>query len=474
MINRVLIRIKVVQMLYSYLLTRSEFKIASRPETAETSVDKRFAYRTYLDLLLLMLEVSGFDTHLSPTRPTVTPDKKIVSMKTSRALMADNDVRRIIFKESTDIDELRPLAQLLHDEVVESAAYADYKKRRTATLSDEVSFWITMLETVFANNPRLDAAMRGLEGYSKVGYDLGIAMLSDTLRSYWSANAGYSKAVDDLEASLDKAYDLYYAMFLLIVEITREHERRMENAKYKHLATVRDRNPNTRFVDNAFARALEDSPELEKHAKDNGLSWATDIALINHLHDRIVDSDLYRRYMEAPSTDFAADADFWRSALKTLIFSSDELAEALEDKSVYWNDDLQIMGTFVLKTIKQCATAGHGPVPFLPKYKDEEDAQFGAQLFVDSVRNREEYRALIDRFINTGNWDPERQAFMDIVIMITAISELINFPNIPLAVTMNEYIEIANAYSSPKSGQFINGILYNVAGTLRQEGKITK
>jgi N utilization substance protein B len=178
--------------------------------------------------------------------------------------------------------------------------------------------------------------------------------------------------------------------------------------------------------------------------------------------------------MASPATSYAADCDFWRSILKNVIFTSDDLADALEEKSVYWNDDLQIIGTFVLKTIKQSANAPEEAIKLLPQYKDAEDARFGNELFIDAIKNRETYRSYIDRLINVGNWDPERIAFMDIVIMTTAISELINYPAIPLAVTMNEYVEIANTYSSPKSGQFINGILYNVVNILREEGKTNK
>ncbi|MDE6651976.1 MAG: transcription antitermination protein NusB, partial [Paramuribaculum sp.] len=159
---------------------------------------------------------------------------------------------------------------------------------------------------------------------------------------------------------------------------------------------------------------------------------------------------------------------------KSIILPSDELAEVLESKSVFWNDDIEIMGTFVLKTVKRIANSQKEPVELLPKFKDDEDARFGSELFMYSVNNLEEYRSYIDKFINASQWDPERLAFMDGVIMITAIAELLNFPVIPIAVTLNEYIEIANSYSTQRSGQFINGILYSVINYLRQEGKLSK
>ena len=141
--------------------------------------------------------------------------------------------------------------------------------------------------------------------------------------------------------------------------------------------------------------------------------------------------------MNAETDDYVADCEFWRNVMRTIILPSDDLAEALEAKSIFWNDDLSIMGTFVLKTIKQFAGSQDKEVKFLPQYKDEEDENFGPDLFRYAVENRETYRSYIDRFINSSQWDPERLAFMDIVIMIAAIAELINYPAIPVPVTMN-------------------------------------
>ena len=179
--------------------------------------------------------------------------------------------------------------------------------------------------------------------------------------------------------------------------------------------------------------------------------------------------------MALEETDLKADCDFWRSVYKNIIFPSDDLAEALESMSVFWNDDLTIMDSFVLKTIRKISTDGEAaPVHLLPKYKDEEDARFGADLFSRAIENREKYRALIDKFIDGTQWDSERLAFMDIVIMIAAITELLGYPSIPVPVTLNEYIEIANCYSTNKSGQFINGILSSVINYLKTEGELVK
>lgn len=146
----------------------------------------------------------------------------------------------------------------------------------------------------------------------------------------------------------------------------------------------------------------------------------------------------------------------------------------MEARSVYWNDDLAIMGTFVLKSIKHFAASGRVDTSLLPIYKDDEDAKFGPELFLTAIKERDTYKSYIEKFINDSSWDPERLAFMDIVILITAITELLKFPAIPMAVTMNEYVEIANYYSTQRSGQFINGVLFSIANYLREEGRLAK
>ena len=141
---------------------------------------------------------------------------------------------------------------------------------------------------------------------------------------------------------------------------------------------------------------------------------------------------------------------------------------------MYWNDDIEIMSTFVSKTIKQFAAAGNDSPGLLPMYKDNEDAIFAEQLFTDTARNQDSYFNYITRFVNREQWETERIPLMDTIINMVIISELINFPSIPLPVTINEYIEIANRYSSPKSSTFINGIITNIIKALREEGKIQK
>ena len=250
----------------------------------------------------------------------------------------------------------------------------------------------------------------------------------NTLNAYNDSRAMYTKARKDLEDSLDQAYKLYFDLFLLIVELTREEVDRQEVAKGKYLATAADLNPDSRFVDNAFAKFLENNETLTEFVDEHKSTWVDSPGLLKNLLDAILASDLYAEYMKLETTDWKTDCRFWRNIMRNVVLPSDALAEALEAKSIFWNDDLSTMGTFALKTIRKFAQSENGEgVRFLPQYKDEEDAEFGMKLFTYAVDKREQYREYIDKFINP-DWDPERLAFMDIVIMIAAIAEIDNFP----------------------------------------------
>ncbi len=475
MINRVLIRIKVVQMLYSYLLTRSEFKIEPAPET--TSRERKYAYAVYLDMLLLVLELSGVNVKsgADSTHPLQSLKAKnpLEGNPLATALASDNNIREIILKGNTAIAEFDPIVLRLHQEIVNSAAFIDYKKIKKPALKDAVQLWSVVLHTIIKKSKLVAEVLKRDVNYSGTAFSKGVQMTLDTFNNYSDTRSMLAAARNSLDASLAKAYELYHALLLLPVEITREERARQEANKNKFLPTPEDLNPNLKFVDNKFVELIERHPDMEAFTKKTPISWESDYFVVKELLNAILQSEAYANYMAEPTSDFAADCEFWRQVMKDIILPSNVLDEALEAKSVYWNDDLQIMGTFVLKTLRQFANAGE-ETKLLPMFKDEEDAVFGPQLFKLAVDNRELYRSYIDMFINREQWDSERLAFMDIVIMIATITELLNFPKIPLPVTLNEYIEIANCYSTPKSGQFINGILYSIISHLQKEGTLQK
>lgn len=461
-------------MLYSYLLTRSEFKIDSAPET--TSKDKKFAYAVYLDFLFLILELSGIRIRRADgsLAPALSPDKLIADNRVGKALYDNDAVKAIILRSGADVQGFDSSLTALSDKIVKSSAYRDYKKIKSRTLADDVRFWLSIINTTIAKDPQVIEVLRRKPDFTIAGFNSGVRQLSDTLTSYQDSRMTYVNAGRELKASLDKAYELYYSIFVLMMEITELQAQRIENAKTKFLATPEELNPNTRFIDNRLIARLRDSETMRQYLAEHPVSWADDPSLVRSLLDHILESQTYADYMSSDNSDYTADCEFWRTVVKNIILPSDDLAEALETKSIFWNDDLPIMGTFVIKTLRQFASDKDSELKFLPQYKDDEDRDFGPDLFRLAVENRETYRSYIDRFINSSQWDPERLAFMDIVIMIAAIAELINYPAIPVPVTMNEYIEIANSYSTSRSGQFINGILFSVVRYLNEEGIIAK
>jgi len=455
------------------LLSRSEFKIETAPESA--SRDRRFAYAVYLDMLTLIQELSGIRTN-NPERSLHAIDvhPKFRTNRVGRALADNAILKTITYRNISDLNSFDSILQRLADKLAATSVFTDFARKRSHTLDEDVKLWTVLLETAILKDQDVIAALRTNPDFSLTGLHYGMMQAVDTLKAYNDSRSMYFKAKQELEKSLDKAYELYYDLFLLIVELTHEELERQEAAKAKYLATAADLNPDTRFVNNSFAGFLEKNEALQEFLKDHPSTWVDSPGLLKSLLDSILSSEIYAEYMAAESTGWETDCEFWRNVMKTIILPSDALADAIESKSIFWNDDLASMGTFALKTMRKFAQSENGEkTSFLPQYKDSEDAEFGMKLFTCAVENREKYREYIDKFINP-DWDPERLAFMDIVIMITSIAEILNFPGIPLPVSLNEYIEIANDYSTRRSGPFINGILYSVINMLVENGELHK
>lgn len=460
-------------MLYSYLLTQGEFKLAELPENS--SRDKKFAHSLYVDFLLLTLRLSGFKFNPTAKSIAVVDDNKYLpTNRVARLLNQDSDLKAAAKKSNFEAVFNNELILELHSEITHSAIYRSFIRMKNRQIIDDVKFWTTIFDTVFAKSDALLAAVRGSEMFTASGFEQALGMAKTSIEEIGSVNEMYVNARGSLNRSLDKSFDLYNALLLLPIELTHAEDLRLDAARHKFLATSEDLNPNTRFVDNAMVKALKENEELANRLSENPFSWNDDPQLLRLLLNAVTSSEIYAEYMNAETTDLKADCDFWRSIFKNVILPNESLAEALESMSVYWNDDLDIIGTFVMKTMRRVSEPGRFASVLLPKFKDDEDAAFGGELFMDTIDHFEEYRGLIDMFIDSRQWDTERLAFMDVVIMTAAISELLNYPAIPIAVTLNEYIEIANSYSSPKSGQFINGILYSVINHLKNEGRLNK
>lgn len=477
MINRVLIRIKVVQMLYSYLLTRNEFKIEPTPGSDATR-DSRFAYRLYLDLIMLIMELSGqrVGNHKPAMYAAISANRFMSTSPLARALGLDEQVRVAINASMGDMPAFDAALASVFDKITSSETFLKHSRKRDRTLLTDVDFWSWALSNVISKDEKFIEAARSIPDFTMTGYSRAFSMLAATIHSYTDNREMLVEARENLELSLTKAYDLYNALLNLAVQLTQLQARRLDAARHKYMPSEADLNPDTRFIDNKFIAALEVNPELTRYAKDRPIDWTDDDNTLRLILNSVLESDVYKEYMSEPGSSWERDCELWRELFRKVILPGDALAEALENKSIFWNDDLEIMGTFVTKTIKQFAASKKdgADVHLLPKYKDDEDARFGMDLFTDAVDHREEYRGLIDRFINPEQWDTERLAFMDIVVMMAAIAELLRFPAIPVAVTLNEYIEIANSYSTPRSGQFVNGVLFSVINYLKAEDMLDK
>jgi N utilization substance protein B len=289
---------------------------------------------------------------------------------------------------------------------------------------------------------------------------------------YQNGGKNLDTAEKELFFSLSKAYDMYNYLLLLMVEITKQAERKQSAAKNKLLPTEEELHPNTKFVDNRFIAQLEVNKQLLEFSETQKKTWENESEFVKRLCEVIMNSDIYKEYMECETSSYEEDRELWRKIYKRIIFNNYELDQVLEDQSLYWNDDKEIVDTFVLKTIKRFEEENGADQPLLPEFKDDEDQDFARRLFRRSILNAEYYRHLISE--NTRNWDLDRVALMDIIIMQIALAEILSFPNIPISVTFNEYVEIAKLYSTPKSGSFINGTLDGIVKALKEENKLTK
>lgn len=279
-------------------------------------------------------------------------------------------------------------------------------------------------------------------------------------------------AEKELLFSLSKAYDLYNHMLMLIVSVSRYALKQVERQEELNRVAHIDEPVSHRFVDNQFAIQLEQNKQLGEFLENSKRTWDEEAAYVKNLYEDIVASDIYKEYMALESVTYADDRELWRKLYKNIVMKDERIDDVIEDQSLYWNDDREIVDTFVLKTIKRFEEKSGADQELVPEYKDIEDRDFATRLFRRCIMNDEYYRSLISRCIK--NWEFNRLAYMDIIIMQTAVAEMLSFPQIPISVTINEYVEIAKYYSTPKSASYVNGIIDSVARMLKQDGKLMK
>ena len=294
-----------------------------------------------------------------------------------------------------------------------------------------------------------------------------------TLYAYYKADGhDMAQSEKELRFNINKSYDLYHYLLVLIIDIVLYAESRIELAKNKRIPTHEDLHPNTRFIDNALVEQLRNNEQLLRYLEAKKLSWVQYPELIKELYQQVTGSEEYRTYMEAERTGYNEDKKFIAWIFTHVILPNPSLEDVMEEQSIYWNDDLEFIISMVVKTLKRFREGDGSEKPLLELYKNEEDRDFGIRLFRQTIIHQEKYLELIRG--NTRNWDLERIAFMDILIMQMAIAEMLAFSSIPTKVSLNEYLEISKFYSTQKSNVFINGVLDKIVTSLKEKKMLVK
>lgn len=469
MINRALIRIKVIQLLYSYLLTEKQFTI--EPQPSQPTKEKRFAYKIYLDTLALMV---GLANSLGPSRGV----NKFAAHRFIDTVKADDRVRAILMR--TAHGETNPLESCLDalvEEVKNTGAFKQYGKTSKTTkghqegINTEVLFWQTIFNQVIWTSEAYNKAASRFENYSLRGMDRMFDMMSVTFKNFFSSGGHIEDALRQLAESLGMSRELYFRLLALPVALTDVRDEAIEAGRHKHLPTDEDLNPDMRLSENTLVAKLRDCSEIWEYMEQKHISLqAENPDLLRRLLKAVMTSDIYLSYQRGELDD----NKFWRLALQDIVVNNVDFLEEMENKSVFWNDDLEFMTDFAVKTFKRLDN--HEPLSsaILPMYKDTEDSRFGADLFTCVVEHKDELKGVIDESLNTDVWESERLAFMDVIIMITALAEMLYFPAIPMTVTMNEYLEMAKYYSTQRSDRFINGLLAVAITKLQNSGRLLK
>lgn len=285
-------------------------------------------------------------------------------------------------------------------------------------------------------------------------------------------NTDLARGEKEMMKGINKIYDLYIYILLLLPELIEFGKTRMDERKQKRLPTAEDLNPNTKLVDNLLLAKLSNNNALRREAEVRSLSWSDEPELIKKLYNNIVDSEEFAAYATSEDNSYVAGQKFVQSVFKKYIATEEYLHSLFEEKSIFWVDDLDFVNSMVVKTLGLLNEQANDNTALLPLLKDDEDRKFILDLFHKTIIHHKEYDTLIAPKLQ--NWEMDRIAFMDVLLMKMAISEFLNFPSVPTKVSMNEYIEISKDYSTPQSKLFINGILDKILIDFKREDKIQK
>ena len=299
-----------------------------------------------------------------------------------------------------------------------------------------------------------------------------------TLFAYYS-NPGKTPhtAVRELRKSFADTYDLYFLLLDFANELTSYAQVQIEERVARARATHEQWEPNRRFVENRLAQQLFDNRALRRRIQEQQLSWDSGMPAVAETYRRLTESDFYRQYMEAENCTYADDKRLWRQIYQHLLTGSEALTDALDEQEVVldkanWTIDAEVVISYVIKTIKRFEENSTPDTPLLEMFDSNDEEQFAEQLLEKTIAGHDEYEKQINGHLK--GWDADRIAFMDRIIIEAALAEILNFEEIALTVSLNEYIELAKEYSGDKNYMFVNGILTEILRDKKNEGSFFK
>jgi len=281
-----------------------------------------------------------------------------------------------------------------------------------------------------------------------------------------------TQAETELMFSIGKTYDLYHYLLLLVIDLADIASEKIDQAMQKRMPTKEDLNPQKWFIDNLVIAQLRKNIVFNKYISTKKLSWVNYSHIPRLLYNKMIAWDVYEEYMHSEIHNYQSDKKFLIRLITDLFANSEDLQSNLEEQSIFWNDDMEYISAMVEKTLKKFKAESGENTQLMPLYKNEEDEEFVKILFRKAILHSKKCSELIDK--NTTNWEVDRIALMDILVMQLAVTEVLEFPEIPVKVTLNEYIEIAKYYCTSKSSTFVNGILDNIVKEIRDEGLFNK
>ena len=281
----------------------------------------------------------------------------------------------------------------------------------------------------------------------------------------------------ELNKSFADTYDLYFVLLDFANELTAYAQRQLEDQKARAKATHSNWQPNRRFVQNRLAQQLFDNRALRACMQEQQLSRDSGMQVVSETYKRLIESDYYRTYMDAEQCTYEDDKRLWRQIYQHLLLANDNLYDALDEMELVldksnWTTDVEIVLSYVVKTIKRFSEDSTPETPLLEMFDNEDEVRFATSLLEKAIQNHGQYEQLINSHLK--RWEADRIAYMDRIILETALAEITEFEEIALTVSMNEYIELAKAYSGDKSYMFINGILTEILRDMKQQGTLFK